>query len=192
MKIMGTGSRSAITSKSPTPKEIYRELEDYVCSIAARANIVLISGMAEGWDEMIAAVGYRNDLPYICVLPTKDYTNYYWARSLTGEDRRSVAKMYMDAALDVVFLEDTYGAPYYLRRGPGVNIPGPNYNIEGTWIHANMLRNQLMVDICDGALVFEAGSAGTKDAVARLKKAKKPYETFPFNDHLMFDLASGF
>ena len=47
-------------------------------------------------------------------------------------------------------------------------------------VHANFVRNQAMVDACNLALVYQASSSGTADAVRRLTAANKPFIVYPF------------
>lgn len=180
--IMGTGSRSMVTA--PDAREIYGRLEQYLMGWhnLEVGGIHLISGMAEGWDEAIAKVGMRNGVPYDCYVPTRDYGNFYWARnSRMGVNRLAMFDELLSGARAVHYLEDKYGEPTFMKAREGV-IPGPNYNVNGYWIHANMLRNQEMVDISDMAVVYEATSSGTRDAVARLRQAKLAIRYYPFKD----------
>ena len=179
MKIMGTGSRSLVTA--PDRKEVYETLQRYILALREECDhLVLISGMAEGWDEAIAKVGLDNDITYKVVLPTKDYGSYYWGkRSQLKRNRIKRFNELVAGAFRVIYLEELYGEPTFLGRGQG--MPGPNYWVEDSfYLHANFLRNQVMVNMCDMALAYNPQSAGTKDAVARLKLADKPYEVYPF------------
>lgn len=191
MKIMGTGSRSALLAEND-PKAIFRTLMAYMTVLVEKhGSIVFISGMAEGWDEMIAAAARKLELPYICVIPTRNYIDYYWksTQSQLKMDRRHVAQKLMDDALDVIYLEQIYGEPTMLRRGYGVKFGGPNYRINNVWVHANYQRNQVMVDMCDAALVYNPrGKGGTEDAIERLNTAHKHWEEYPFTDQMLATL----
>lgn len=163
MKIMGTGSRSLVTHKDRV--EIYRNLEAEVLRLAAKySDLTLISGMAEGWDEAIAKVAMRNDIPYIVMIPNLGYGKYYWQQnSLLKRDRMATFNELITNATDIVYV-----CKYIYE------------NVDGVRTHANFIRNQAMVSACDGALVYDAASSGTRDAVTRLKKAGKPYKVYPF------------
>lgn len=191
--IMGTGSRSMLTN--PDAKGIYHILEQFLLQFHERESggIWLVSGMAEGWDEAVAKVGLRNNIPYSVVLPTKNYGKYYWGRkSLLKVDRTASFDQLVAGASEVVYLEDIYGEPEWIKygetSGPVQIIPGPNYILPQGPIHANMARNQVMVDKSDRAVVYDANSAGTKDAVMRLRMARKPFDIYPFTNR-MFDPA---
>lgn len=159
MKIMGTGSRSMV--KAPDAKAVYDNLEAKVLLLAAKyPDLQLISGMAEGWDEAIAKVAQRNGIPYIVMIPNQGYGDYYWRRnSVLGYDRSDTFKLLVKHASQVVYVCKTL-------------------YVDG--VHANFVRNQAMVDACHGALVYKPESAGTRDAIARLKAAGKPYMIAPF------------
>lgn len=159
MKIMGTGSRSMVTHKDRVA--IYNNLEAEVLKLQQKhPNLQLISGMAEGWDEAVAKVALRNNIPYSVYLPNNGYGKYYWGEhSFLGVDRmHTFNELVLGATERIVVCKSLY--------------------VDG--VHANFVRNQAMVDACDGALVFDALSSGTKDAVTRLIKAGKPYKVYPF------------
>lgn len=159
MKIMGTGSRSMVTHKDRVA--IYSNLEAEVLKLQQKySDLHLISGMAEGWDEAVAKVALRNNIPYSVYLPNNGYGKYYWGEhSFLGVDRmHTFNELVLGATERIVVCKSLY--------------------VDG--VHANFVRNQAMVDACDGALVFDALSRGTKDAVTRLIKAGKPYKMYPF------------
>jgi hypothetical protein len=183
MKIMGTGSRSMLVA--PNAKAIYNNLEEEVLRLTVKyPNLTLISGMAEGWDEAIAKVAMRNNIPYSVMIPTKDYGDYYWRRnSLLKVNRMTTFDELISKAAEVIYVSN-------------------KLYVDG--VHANFIRNQAMVDACDGALVYEPHSRGTQDAVNRLAKANKPMKVYPFSapadtyidcecphcDHIMVDLGA--
>lgn len=143
-------------------KAIYDNLEAEVLRLRAKyPDLHVISGMAEGWDEAIAKAAMRNSIPYTVMIPNKGYGDYYWRRnSLLGVDRSATFATLCEHAREVVYVCDS------------LYVNG---------VHSNFVRNQAMVDACDGALVYEATSNGTRDAVTRLIKAGKPYKVYPFS-----------
>jgi len=155
--IMGTGSRSMVNH--PHAKQIYEGLRDFLVEAYARnSNIILISGLAEGWDEAVAKVGMRECIPYIAAIPNSGYGEYYWARkSQTGHNRISVFNELVASAQEVVYVCDT------------LYVNG---------VHSNFIRNSWMVDRANEAVVYMAHSSGTRDAVAKLSALKIPYTTF--------------
>lgn len=164
--VMGTGSRSMVLEDSA--KEIYLILEKRILELLEEhGEITLITGMAEGWDEAIAKVGLRNSIPYFAYVPHPTYGDYYWGRkSLTGKNRMATFNKLLNGATDVTIVaQDLY--------------------VSGQ--HVNFVRNQWMVNACDLALVYNPQSKGTRDAVARLRQANKPYEIYPFaNQAVLF------
>lgn len=160
MHIMGTGSRSMVTRDDRV--DIYQDLEAEILRLAAKyPNLTLISGMAEGWDEAIAKVAFRNNLPYMVMIPNEGYGDYYWRRnSLLKVNRMETFDELVSNANEVI----------YVCRS--IYVDG---------VHANFIRNQAMVNACDGALVFEPGSSGTRDAVTRLRAVGKPFKVYPFS-----------
>lgn len=158
--VMGTGSRSIVTH--PDRKEIYQILNNKVLEIfSAHPDLVIISGMAEGWDEALAVVAMRNAIPFHAYLPNKGYGDYYWRRnSQLKRDRWNRFNELCAAAAEVIFVCD-------------------NVYVNGH--HSNFVRNDAMVAASDEALVYNNGSSGTKQAVASLKKAKIPFQTYPFD-----------
>ena len=159
MQSMGTGSRSMIMH--PDAREHYEYLRHII--LAARDaddELVLISGMAEGFDEAIAKIGMREGIPYIACVPNPTYGNYYWRdHSVTGRNRIETFRELMSHAQDIIFVCNSI-----YQNGE----------------HSNFVRNQYMVDICDMAYVYKPQSSGTRDAVRRLDRAEKPYFILPF------------
>lgn len=158
--LMGTGSRSMLTN--PNAKKIYEALRVWILEFREQhPNLVLISGMAEGWDEAVAKIGMRENIPYICAIPNKTYGDYYWRhKSLLGENRIRVFNNLLNHACEIVYVCD---ALY----------------VNGT--HANFIRNSWMVDHADAAVVYMAHSSGTRDAVAKLHARRVPMTSFDAN-----------
>jgi len=162
MSIMGTGSRSMLTE--PNAKEIYSNLEAEVLHLADKYDLHLISGMAEGWEEAIAKAAFRNGIPYTVMIPNSGCGNYYWGQnSLFNKNCMSVFNELVEGAHNVIYVCSSI----YVT-------------VDGKRVHSNFVRNQAMVDACDGALVYKPESRGTRDAVGRLRKANKPFKVAPF------------
>ena len=157
--VMGTGSRSMVVAADRLA--VYDDLRNHVLSLQAQhSDLVLISGMAEGWDEAIAKVGMREGIPFLAYVPNPGYGNYYWgSHSVTGRDRMSQFNELLAAAQQVIYVAQTV----YVGN-----------------THANFVRNQAMVDACDLALVYNPQSSGTRHAVSLLQAAGKPFTVAPF------------
>lgn len=168
--VMGTGSRSMVTAENAS--EIYKVLREKIFEIReAHPDLVLISGMAEGWDEAIAKIGLRDEIPYHAYLPNPTYGSYYWGQhSKLGVDRKETFDTLLNGAQEVIVSCDAIYTPEKE--------------------HSNFLRNREMIAASDLALVYDAGSSGTRHAVMHLKAAGVPMEIYPFNPVLFDDLNS--
>lgn len=169
--IMGTGSRSLVLREDR--HEIYAVLEYYLkLKLESHPDLMLVTGMAEGWDEAIAKIGYRNGIPYHVFLPNPTYGGYYWSKpegkspkqgSLTGKNRMKTFSQLLNGATEVtVVCSSVY---------------------EGG-VHANFLRNDAMVDVADYGVVYFPGkkpTSGTLHGVRALKRAHVPYSIYPFD-----------
>ncbi len=168
LALMGTGARAMRTH--PEVQEIFTHTQQRVLQIRDIAQemgkeLVLISGLAEGWDEAIATIGLRNEIKYVAMVPHPTYGDYYWGRnSITGQNRLNVFKALLEGASEVRYTSN-----------------GPLYAIEnGKSIHVNFIRNQHMINVSNRALVYDPTSRGTRDAVARMVVAGLPMEVYPF------------
>lgn len=161
--IMGTGSRSMRTH--PDAQKIFSDLKDYIVYLRDEVvddDIVLISGMAEGWDEAIAKAAIALSIPFIAMVPNYTYGDFYWntGRSCLKRDRRNEFKDLINQAIEVIFVCDK------------------NIYVDG--VHSNFIRNSAMIEKADMALVYSLTSPGTRDAVTKLKQAHVTYHTYPF------------
>lgn len=162
-KVMGTGSRKMVIQ--PDRQEIYDKLEAEIFKLREEhKDLVLVSGMAEGWDEAIALVGLRNNIPYEVHIPNKGYGDYYWSaqHSLLKQNRMGRFNQLVNgAAKKIIVCNSIY--------------------VNG--VHANFIRNQSMIDASDLALVYHApgqADGGTGDAVRRMSGVI-PFKVYPFN-----------
>lgn len=157
--VMGTGCRSLVTETAETRMAVCNEVTAYILSMAASEPITLISGMAEGWDELIALIGYRHEIPYIAVIPNTGYGRYYWQNnSITGRNRIQHFNRLLGRAQSVEY------------------VCGSRIRVDG--VHANFHRNQRMVQMADFALVYKSWSPGTRHAVGLLQKSGTPFYEF--------------
>jgi hypothetical protein len=162
--LMGTGSRSMITD--PNAAQHYKITREVILTFREEYGdeLILISGLAEGFDEAIAKVGMREGIPYIAAVPNPGYGQYYWGNhSLLGTNRMDTFNELLSCAQEIV----------YVCKG-----------IYENGLHANFVRNQWMVNRANYALVYSAGSSGTRDCVGRLKSKHVPYIEFPFTSRL--------
>jgi hypothetical protein len=123
----------------------------------------VMSGMAEGFDELIAMVAIKLEIKLIAAVPNKGYGAYYWANhSLTGTNRMGHFNGIIARADKVInVMEDVHG----IQRGLYLNGR-----------HSNFLRNDYMVAQANHFLVWDPSSSGTRDCLATIVKSGKPFE----------------
>jgi hypothetical protein len=156
MKIIaGTGSRSFVLEPS-YPYEFYKWLHERLHT--RDESLMLMSGMAEGWDEFVARAAIACGFPWIAAVPNRGYGEYYWGRhSRSGENRYEEFKDLLCHANEVVYVCNS------------IKVNG---------VHSNFLRNQWMVDNADEFVVYCPTSRGTADCMRRIKLAGLPYTEF--------------
>ena len=161
--IAGTGSRSLVTAHLTTHLHVAKWLDTYLEAAKTQwddGELFVMSGMAEGFDEHLAAAALRLEIPLIAAVPNLSYGQYYWKEhSLTESDRYEEWITYTEAAFDVVY------------------VCGTQIYVNG--VHANFIRNQYMVDHANEFLVWDPTSRGTADCVKRIERAQLPYEVIP-------------
>ncbi len=141
MIISGTGTRKLI--KNPTRWEQVSYLIDDIF-IQHKPELV-VSGGAEGFDELLTHRAYTYMIPYVLYLPNPTYGDYYWKKnSVTGFDRSDDFKEMLSHAQGV-----TYVCPSIYRDGE----------------HSNFIRNKAMVDVADLMIICSpVTSSGTSHA----------------------------
>jgi hypothetical protein len=151
--LAATGSRSA----RPTPG-LVEELDAFLAERSAAFDLTVISGMAEGWDELVARRCAALAIPFVAAVPHPGYGAYYWSadRSVFGTDRVPEFNELLAKAYEIHY------------------ICGGIYDQNG--LHSNCARNQWMVDHCDELVAHREGaSRGTADCLRRAKKAGRPW-----------------
>lgn len=162
--VAGTGSRS-IQTLNPTMKlivkfivlvELMRLKEKY------GSRLVIMSGMAEGFDKLLALCAIELDIRLICAVPNKGYADYYWGRnSMTGQNRMDEFNAILAKAEKVVYvMEDVHNTTNLYLNGR----------------HSNFIRNDYMVEQGNAFLVWDPSSRGTADAFASIRRVGKPYK----------------
>jgi len=138
-------------------------------------NLRGCTGMSEGFDKLLALQYIDLNVPFEAAVPSKDYGDYYWRdHSLTGKNMLAQFKDILDAAVKVTYIkEDILGI-----TEPGVYIN--EKEMTASWKrshgrHINFIRNDYMVELCDHFMVWDPSSPGTKDCLASIKAAGKPY-----------------
>lgn len=162
--LVGTGSKSLQTV---TTEEKTRIQDVIMAHLVGKADdighnrLVVVSGMAEGFDKALAIVTILLGLRLRLAIPNRGYGRYYWRdHSLTGENRLRAFEAILSNAEQITYvMEDIYhvGSLYHKGR------------------HANFLRNDHMVEIGHEFVVWDSKSPGTKDCFASILKSGKPY-----------------
>jgi len=144
--IAGTGSRSLILDEGKMNK-----VQEYLIDLLTQAkakhgnNLVVISGMAEGFDEALARAAMCVGVTLIAAIPNKGYSAYYW------RDNSQLKIDRMDT------FQDLAG---YAHRSGGVHyVCGKNIYVNGK--HSNFVRNEWMADRADVVWVYNPTSRGT-------------------------------
>jgi hypothetical protein len=156
--IAGTGSRELAKDN-----EQWVEVFHYLCKLLFAAqekhkdNLLVVSGMAEGFDEALAQAAFVTDTALFAAIPNKGYSKYYWQNnSVTGKDR-------MEEFQELAKYADRTGGVHYVCNGI--------YGADGK--HSNFHRNEWMVDQADIVWVYNPTTRGTAQCYAYCKKVGK-------------------
>lgn len=157
--VAGTGSRSLQTASRETKLQAQAIVETEVKRLKEKYGdkLVIMSGMAEGFDKLLALTALKYEVKLWCAIPNHGYANYYWARnSLTGQDMMEEFKAIIAKAWTVTF------------------VCGNQVYVNGR--HSNFVRNDYMVEKADAFLVWDPSTSGTAQCFKSIKAAKKPYK----------------
>ena len=144
--IAGTGSRSLVKDEDKMNK-----VEEYLFDLLTQAkakhgdNLVVISGMAEGFDEALARAAMCVGVALIAAIPNKGYSAYYW------RDNSELKIDRMDTFQELARYANETGAVHY--------VCGKNVYVNGK--HSNFVRNEWMADRADVVWVYNPTSKGT-------------------------------
>jgi len=162
--IAGTGSRELILNVDKR-----REVRDYLADLLTQAKekhgdkLIVISGMAEGFDEALARAAIMADVPFIAAIPSSGYIEYYWGRtSMLKRDRMSEAQEILSKAREIVYVcpPSRYGNGVRHTQNGGANLD----------------RNEWMVEHADIVWVYNPTTTGTAQCYAYCKRVgKKTY-----------------
>lgn len=130
-----------------------------VCLAEHGERLVVMSGGAEGFDELIARVALRLNIRLWLALPNRRYLQHYWGReSLLGRDRLAEAQAIVDQAQRVTYVMEQ------IHDTKALKLNG---------LHANFWRNLFMVENANDFLVWNPTSKGTAHCVKAIKDAGK-------------------
>lgn len=138
----GSGSRSLREDPMMFDKVVMRLIEMIEMSKPA----MLITGMAEGFDEALAIAAIATNTPLKAMVPFKGYCNHYWGvKSVTGRNRLAECKEIL------AYAQSTGGVEYICS-----DWNGPDGR--SAMIH----RNEAMANACDKAWIYNPVTPGTK------------------------------
>lgn len=169
--LAGTGSRSLESEDVTVKGDVYRLIREELLPFRNKPSkeFVVMSGMAEGFDKLLAVVALELNIKLWCAIPNKGYGKYYWGeKSLTGENRFAE---YLHIVKQATYLTYVMEEIHNCRYG--------ELYLNGR--HANFIRNDFMVKIANEFLVWEPTSAGTKDCLKTIKRYEKPFKILNLN-----------
>lgn len=167
--VAGTGSRSLRTADRSVQVAAQSCLNARIDQLHAEHSdhLVLMSGMAEGWDELIAVTALARGIRLWAAVPNRGYGRWYWGqKSATKTNRLARFDEILSQAWRVTYvMEDVFGTS--------------SLHLDGR--HANFVRNDWMVSGrgpwagADDFLVLGPVKprSGTADCVETIKKAGK-------------------
>lgn len=178
--IAGTGTRQLKLK----PQEYRTKAFEWMCERVRRSHerypsLVIISGMAEGFDEMLALAAIEVGVPFWAYIPNPGYADYYWRQhSLTGRDRMDAFMGIVEKAAGIQFsmCPNERVLEVWEKMHPNVNA---QRQVKGLYLegkHSNFVRNDDMVRDGDAFYVWDPSSRGTAQCLQSIKQAKKPYE----------------
>jgi hypothetical protein len=161
--VAGTGPRRLQVADRATCARAVTAVTEAVDGLHRRhgGRLVVMSGMAEGFDSLLAWAALRAGVRLWCAVPNRGYGAYYWGRaSLTGRDRLAEFTRCLNVAWRRTFvMEDIHGTT-------SLHLGG---------VHANFVRNDWMIERADEFLVWDPTSRGTAHCLAGVRKAGLPY-----------------
>lgn len=161
--IVGTGSRSLVEDEEKF-KTVLAHLTELLAKAKAKhgENLLVISGMAEGFDEALAKAAMANSVQLLAAIPNRGYSKYYWKdHSVTGFDRYS---SFQELAR---YANETGGVVY--TCGCIKNQPAKCGHWDGRIY--NFKRNEWMLEHADIVWVYNPTSKGTAHAYGLARKA---------------------
>ena len=146
--IAGTGHRpqklpGGFKSIDENMAKMKNVIQEYIYSLDDDKDLVIISGMALGWDTALAQIAIRNEIPLVCAIPCKGQESK-WPR-----EARETYSQILEKAAHVEYLYD-YFQPWVMQK-----------------------RNEWMVDRCDVLLACcsdDGSKSGTLNCVKYAQK----------------------
>lgn len=158
MIVFATGTRQIITAPYEQRNACYQTAWTWLWHNQPE---LVISGMAEGWDTLVASAAIDLGIPFDAYVPNHGYGEYYWGRkSLMGVNRLHDFENILRKARQVVYSSQTHNTT-------GLYLDG---------VHMNFIRNHDMVDAGDMGITWAPGSRGTAECIRYAEKQGVPVE----------------
>lgn len=160
--ISGTGSRTLQAARSDIKMKASTILKAHLKPLLQEhPDAQIMSGMAEGFDKLLALTAIELGVPLICAIPNKGYGRYYWGQnSVSGHDMYSKFKGILSQAAEVVYIMED------VHKAKGLYLNG---------VHSNFLRNDYMVTRGDFFFVWSPTTRGTKQCYQSILASGKPH-----------------
>lgn len=125
-----------------------------------KENLVVMSGMAEGFDEMLAETALSLGVRLWAAVPNRSYGRFYWGlhHSVTGRNRTGEFESLRLRA---------WKCTYVMEEIHGTHLPHLHDR------SANLWRNDFMAQTADDFLVWQPSSRGTGHCVRAIRVAEK-------------------
>lgn len=150
--IAGTGPRSVQTMGLADKFTLMTSIDTVLREARAihGPHLVVLSGMAEGFDKALARAALNLGIKLWCAIPNPTYGEYYWGKhSITGQSQIKIFNDMLDQAWRVTIVCET------------IKVRG---------VHSNFIRNTFMKKHCDLMLVLPSDTGGTADMIKKLGK----------------------
>lgn len=154
--IAGTGSRELVQDEKKFD-QVLLYLIDLLGKAKAKhgENLLVISGLAEGFDEALARAAMACNIQLLAAIPNRGYSKYYWKdHSMTDTNR------FADFQELAQYADSTGGVVY--TCGCVKNQPAKCGHWDGRIY--NFTRNEWMVDRADIVWVYNPTTRGTAQA----------------------------
>lgn len=158
MIVFATGTRQIITASYEERNACYHTAAAW---LDHHQPDLVISGMAEGWDTLVASAAIELGIPFDAYVPNRGYGKYYWGRkSLMGVNRLHDFENILRKARQVVYSNETHNTTSLYLNG----------------VHMNFIRNHDMVDVGDMGIAWAPQSRGTAECIQYAKQQGVPVE----------------
>jgi hypothetical protein len=174
--VAGTGSRTLQTADSATKWAVWDATWTLLEPLAAEHGdrLVLMTGMAEGFDHLLAKLGFRHGVAVWAAVPNSGYGRHYWGReSQTGQDQFAEFEDILRRCWRVTHvMEDVHGVSGRYLNGR----------------HSNAVRNTWMVEQADRFLVWNPTTRGTAGCLKEITAARVLWDEVTTNTATAVDV----